>query len=1163
MNRNLFLYAGALCAGLFVAACSGGGSDSVSSGFIMDSTSLTDGQEWEINKPIVFGFSADVDFSTVNQNTITIRREGGAPAPGTFSLTNARTVVFQPACPTQSDFSDAGFQPGGLRYEVILRGSDSVATVQSTTGQPLGTEQTLHLVTPVSTLDTVLFIDPVAGPPRAIISPTGSYLQEGGGADVALRTYFQPRPVPDAELGATTPANYKAPLNLYSDVRTRIEIVVVVDQPVSVAANNISPDTVTLEYDLQTGNPTTWASLPHDVTLVANCTETGAVLRVTPSGILPPGREVRVRLTPQFRDIVGSGNIVPIAVASFTIAEPLDPGTQTPGDGADEFLEEFNIGGPSVLSLEDTTVAFADPKATWTGGKLTAAFAFDGTGGPPAGNFDLEIGDSSGGAIEVVTVDTTFAQITNSEQSAVQTVVNGRIDIRNLKIWPNGQLNIQGINPCRILASGTVDIEGKVLIQGSSSRGVTSFNTAQFPDPGAAGQGGGGRGGQGSPLTNQSDPKGQEGFGAFDVPGGGGGGGESAWCTGSIGCRRPGGGGGGVFGKDVLRPAPNLNDCPEQTVIGLDVETGFNGSPQPPPVGQTSGSASLGAGFQAIGGSAGPGPFADADAQGVPITRNDFWGTMFTQTGALILGELPQPWAGAGGGGGGDSVQVLANAASFPQVPYDVNNIQKGSGGGGGGGSLTIFALGSIKISGYGSIDASGGTGNGGESTNGINRVGGGSGGGSGGHIILMTGSQIDLTQLSLPAGEALYPNPQAGGLYALGGQGGEGAGGNGGAGVGNGGSASTVTTPQFDALPPNHYPNSTPATALDGPCKFSTNIVGNANPVVVVPGTGGDGGPGLIQLHAPTLADILPPIGTSGNADMFKCVKPNPIGSTVANVNTPTAWDQLLPVFSRNSKAQSKWISLGSATVQATGSTPDPVEFVFGGTDTDGVGDQGFVLTTGAGASRTVAPLTSVFAPAGGQVLASAPALPFIAADQRTIVFDRTTLTDDIYARNPSLMRRFEVRMTQGAVVKTFEVAVASLGTGNELRVTVAGSGTPLFGLGAGTNVVVRPRFFRVITRSPPVVAAVPDSLPESSTIKVEFQAAPATSNGDPDEVVGNTHASDWETDINELNTHPNAAKFKFVRFRVAFDIVATGGQLGFDTPIPSLEFFRIPFRF
>lgn len=1158
-NRNLSLFAGALCAGLVAAACSGGGSGGSSSGFILDSTSLVDGSIWQINRPIVFGFSDDVDFATVNQNTITIRREGGAPAPGTFSLADARTVVFQPACPTKSDFSDAGFQPGGVHYEVLLRGSDSVSTVKSTSGQPLATEQTLHLITPTSNLDTVLFVDPVTGPPRAVISPTGTYIQEGAGDDPSLRTFFQPRVVPNADLGAETPANYRAPLNLYSDVNSHLEIVVVIDQPVSVSADNISPETVTLQYDLQTGPITTWATVPHDVTLVANCTETGAILRVVPIGILPQGRAVRVQLTSQFRDIVGSGNIVPITVGSFTITQPVDPGTTTPGEGADEFLEEFNVGGSSAASLEDTVVAFPEPKAVWRGGKLTAAFAFDGTGGPPNGNFDWEIGNAAGGPLETIFLDTTFAQITNSTQSAVQSVVNGRVDIRNLKIWPNGQLNIQGKNPCKILASGTVDIEGKILISGSSSRGVTSFNTAQIPDPGAAGQGGGGRGGQGSPLVSQSDPKGQDGYGAFDVAGKGGQGGESAWCTGNIGCRRPGGGGGGTFGHDVLRKAPNPNNCPEQTVIGLDAERGFLGSPQPPPTGQTSGSALGGPGHQAIGGDPGPSPFVDTDALG-PNDKNDFWGTMFTQTGELILGELTQPWAGAGGGGGGDSVQVLASEPSFPQVPYDVNNIQKGSGGGGGGGSLTIFALGTIKLSGFGSIDASGGTGNGGESTNGINRVGGGSGGGSGGHIILMTGSQIDLSEVALPATEDLYPSQQAGGLYAVGGQGGEGSGGTGGAGLGFGVFASTPTTPEFDALPPNSYPNS--ASGPQGPCKFANNTVGNANPAIVVQCAGGDGGPGLIQLHAPSLADILSPTGV-GNADMFKCVKPNPVGSTVENVNTPAAWNQMLPVFSRNSKAQSKWISLGLATVKPGTSVPDPVEFMFEGTDTDGVGDQGFVLTTGSGSSATVVGLPPIFAPSGGQVVTSEPSLPFITSDKRTIVFDRTTLTDDIYARNPSLTRRFEVRLTQGSLVKTFEVAAAALGDGNELRLTVAGTGQPLFGFGAGTNVVVRPRFFRVFTKLSSSAAQVADSLPDSSTIKIEFQAAPATASGVPDETVGNTHASDWVTDITLLNTHPNAPKFKFVRFRVSFDIVATGGQLSFSTPIPSLEFFRVPFRF
>src|SRR5262249_18705505 len=154
---------------------------------------------------------------------------------------------------------------------------------------------------------------------------------------------------------------------------------------------------------------------------------------------------------------------------------------------------------------------------------------------------------------------------------------------------------------------------------------------------------------------------------------------------------------------------------------------------------------------------------------------------------------------------------------------------------------------------GSGLIDASGGTGGGGENTNNLNHVGAGSGGGSGGHVILQSGASIDFTTCRTTT------NPP-GGIYAVGGEGGEGfltAIGDGAGGAEGGFSK----TPSTDALPPNAYPSTSPLT----PCRMlagvppgapaqtvvytATNTLGDSDPMHVVIGGGGDGGPGIIQL--------------------------------------------------------------------------------------------------------------------------------------------------------------------------------------------------------------------------------------------------------------------------------------------------------------------------
>jgi len=100
---------------------------------------------------------------------------------------------------------------------------------------------------------------------------------------------------------------------------------------------------------------------------------------------------------------------------------------------------------------------------------------------------------------------------------------------------------------------------------------------------------------------------------------------------------------------------------------------------------------------------------------------------------------------------------------------------------------------------------------------------------------------------------------------------------------------------------------------------------------------------------------------------------------------------------------------------------------------------------------------------------------------------------------------------------------------------------------------VEVLPRFFRVITNG------VNDALPASATVRVRFQAAPADVAGNPTL----TGATAFVHDPALIQTDPNAVNFKFVRFRVDFDILADGSALTFSTPRPTVDFLRLPFKF
>jgi hypothetical protein len=1205
----------ALIGGSALTACSGG-SGSSDSGFALMTTNVASNATWQINRAMSFTFNQPVDFSSVNLNSISITQVGGGSASGDFQMgalpgstePDPSTVVFQPACPTLPDYSDAGLQPGGASY--IINIASGVGGVRSTSGANLESTQSIVFSTPNSNLPPVLFFDPTIGPPlpriydAAALHPITthfSYVEIGGDPDPDHGVRFiHPD---DQNLGSQAPASFTSPLNLYSDATSSVVVVLELNQPVNPAAANVNPNTFHLEY-LTGGDPSSpdhWTGIPHDVTLAANCTSTGCRIRIAPIGILPQGRTIRVVIAPQLTDLVGQASALPIIVGSFVVGTAFDPGTTTPGVAVDEKFESFVVNGDTPGSIEDTTTAINVPRAQWGNGQLSAAFNFGGTGGP-SGAFDWEIGTSGATSPVTLTLDTTFTLITDATQQHTESVLSGVVDVRNFTIWPNGKLIVQGPNPCKILASGSVRIYGQLLVTGTNQIGVTAFNATNIPVPGAAGQAGGGKGGTANYLTTQSTPIGESGYGAFNTPGGGGGGGETGYGTtpsGDENYRRGAGGGGGALGHDVtylrvqFNGSPVSIPCADQSVIGLDVEPGFAGGPfangalHPP-------------GSIPAGGARGPLPFFDNDP------TDDFWGTMLTQTGQLIQGELAHPWAGSGGGAGGNA----CDTSHFPTTPFSPTGDERGSGGGGGGGSLTIFCLGNITIGqlngiGSGRIDASGGVGGQGEASGGSDCAAGGGGGGSGGHVILQTASQIDFTTCTSAS------NPP-GGIYALGGEGGLGADPASPSDHSFGGASNGVPLPfaSQDALPftsqpgvPDglYYPNTSAPCGINFPLPSGTplppsyqaglpagmyamqpdtspNTVGNPSPpnlgpeapMLVAISGGGDGGPGLIQLHVPDLSKIKAPV-TAGET-FYKIIRPPPVGTTLLTINTSPVlnWNQLLPVFGPKSQAWSKWIPLGAASVDPVSNTPKIVSFFFAGTDTTTGHVDTFIPVGGTPAQAQVSELPSVFT--APLVLGANPTLPYIAADYRTVVFDATTLVDDIYTRNPNIVKQFALKLgpVGSTTPTTYSVGSATYIPMSQtvatpmLLVTVADSGTPLHVFGPGDAVDMRPRFFHISTQG------VADSLPQSggagqagSTVTIEFQATTQTPAGAPNE----QNPSAFEKDISRLSNvavYPDANQFRYVRFRISFDLLTDPtAQLTPSTPVTSLQFFRLPFKF
>ena len=85
---------------------------------------------------------------------------------------------------------------------------------------------------------------------------------------------------------------------------------------------------------------------------------------------------------------------------------------------SDEIHETFDFGGDDALSFQDTDVVFDAPVGEWGGGRLSAAFAFDGTGGPN-GDFDWVIRTG-----ESFLFDTTHTAIVGGPNGVPTTTLN-------------------------------------------------------------------------------------------------------------------------------------------------------------------------------------------------------------------------------------------------------------------------------------------------------------------------------------------------------------------------------------------------------------------------------------------------------------------------------------------------------------------------------------------------------------------------------------------------------------------------------------------------------------------------------------------------------------------------------------------------------------------
>lgn len=372
---------------------------------------------------------------------------------------------------------------------------------------------------------------------------------------------------------------------------------------------------------------------------------------------------------------------------------------------------------------------------------------------------------------QTITLDTdlqAFPLLDGSTPDAPVMEVRGGVFPFTDIVLPAGViLKAVGDHPLVLGATGSVQIAGEIRLDGGRGRNEMAYDSALFSLPGGVGVAGGGRGGEGHPIVFfppqpsrdhvVSPSRGGDGFGPGNRERDGGQGGQCGTYDNPDAVT-------GEYATDREISCSELTSRHHNT-FNVDPMTGQNypqgyetpgggggsfltsGRTSAPGVGNViadgMGGYIAGAVTELAAGASGPRPFRDADP------GNDFIG---------FLGELKDVIGGQGGGAGGSSLDGYhcgdwclddddPSNDGFCQNEFggmfqsSVGDARGGSGGAGGG-ALLIQALGGIDIQSTAVLSARGGTGGGGEIV-GCSGWSGAGGAGSGGALILRSNSSV------------------------------------------------------------------------------------------------------------------------------------------------------------------------------------------------------------------------------------------------------------------------------------------------------------------------------------------------------------------------------------------------------------------------------------
>jgi hypothetical protein len=1176
--RSAFVL-GATLLPLFVVGCKK--SEAAIGRFEVLTSNVSTGDTWLLNRPIQLFFNNAIDPNSVNFASVLLRptdqANSGNPVTGTFSLiTDAEGnkdfgIQFNPACPDNVDNSNGGFVPGNFGYELALptEGAGGAAILRDTAGHQLAIGLTRTFRTP--SVGESLFADTIVGPPRldSLVVPNTLGLISQNDANIIL--------------------NFNQSVN---------------PEPI-----NLAPDRIFVQYSNVGGVfPLSGNVIPGALSIVSNCGD-GAILYFAISGVMVPGRDIRVVLTSNFEDLGGNTNsssVVSVSVSVPTIAEFYADGPAIDEDDVtfDEYVERF--GNANRLDLD---ADLPQPPAAVSTGLIAANFPFPGT---PVGVDRNFVVTTAQGLLQVDTSSTTQVVDGNGK---VFNVVNGVMNVHDFSIEAGATLRALGSNPLVVYVSGEAILLGTLEASGFNATAPDGAVLAwELSVPGALGACGGGNGGDASQVIDDFTPRGEAGQGAFGVAFGGGQGGEGGYqqdrnpalsgtLTSSDTLIAAGGAGGG-FGEGrtdsifwdrwSLLENPNTFDNAGPD-LRADRHTIFNGTIDPDTAFLGAEDGLRGSSLdlnrdptdQTVATSHGVEGFEDR-SQDEDLGGGQFDNAGFDQaeTGGAIGFPFGNPSTGPDGGLAGRSIFEDADVSNnfwghryvwdgtpgvAPRLTTgELSAPAAGSGGGASGDIQTIFRF-----------DLDGDTYP--DTVNMLfpdpNFTGGGytaryfrgaPGGGGGGQVQLMCLGPITLGPaaiLKVNGGAGNGGDSTAdGGAQATTSQVSGSGGGSGGhlilhsasglnlslIDVGNPGDPGDPAT-FFAAVNNAHSIQAIggrrgwAASRLPADAGFSGEGNNDGNSTYMV-GRGGAGASGLIQIHVPNpLTDIT--YHASVN-DAFKLYITD---EDITNPVISDRQDEVLGVYAIPVPFTLVPFFSPESQVQSAWVDTGLAELRNPANGTgpfpdflDGtLGFEGIDQATGL--VQTGANLVTPGSVAGFDAGAGSASFTNYTV---TISNPSASFGADLL-RNPSLFDGYDIVPDSTQVTpQTFEIVDAAYTASPETLVLTTRVSDGPMALIASANWLVRAKFFRITTTE------TKDRLPSSASVRIQFQGTEETSPGSntPDL----TAISDWTGD--GVTTMSDLQGKRFVRYRITFDIDALNSGPTIDKEKPSAQYFKFP---